>query len=411
MSTPTNKTPPAAQAAAPTATKPASKTGAPGTYPSAVNGQSPQKPAAAAPAQAAAAAPQAAAPGGTRKLKKGEILFYEGETSRSMYFIKNGIIRIFKKKGDAAIEIGTVHSGEVIGELAFLDGNPRSASGEALSSCELVEISGPVFAQTLARTPDWLKILLKTVVGRLRAASTRIKQLESASSAVDYSDKDGGKQKSQYVFLSYSDLLKLSSAILLTGARNGAPASGGIILKDAPLQRYANQIMQIPLAKLTGYLDILHQAEIVRMTEATSETVLVDPDLLENFITYINNENLSEPKKRHDLTAKGYLVMSMIAKHFDANATPGANGFVEINIAKILKAETPDGGKEPFRLDDYEELVKIGYGSPVNIKNNDEMLIQVHSTEFMENFKFQRIVYLVTAVNDQKRVSASRKVA
>src|SRR5690348_3714743 len=77
------------------------------------------------------------------KLKKGQLLFSEGENSRAMYFLKSGMIRIFKKKGDSSIEIDTVHSGQVIGELAFLDGNPRSASGEALTDCELNEISGP----------------------------------------------------------------------------------------------------------------------------------------------------------------------------------------------------------------------------------------------------------------------------
>ena len=127
----------------------------------------------------------------TRRLKKGELLFSEGENSRAMYFLKAGMIRLFKKKGDSNIEFDTVRSGQVLGELAFLDGNPRSASGEALTECELVEISGPTFQEVLARMPDWLKIMLKTVVGRLRTASTRIRQLEQASTAFDYSDKDG----------------------------------------------------------------------------------------------------------------------------------------------------------------------------------------------------------------------------
>src|SRR3954467_3009621 len=77
----------------------------------------------------------------SRKLKKGELLFAEGENSRAMYYLKTGMIRIFKKKGDSQIEIDTVRSGQIIGELAFLDGNPRSASGEALTDCELMEVS------------------------------------------------------------------------------------------------------------------------------------------------------------------------------------------------------------------------------------------------------------------------------
>src|SRR4051812_30131845 len=155
---------------------------------------------------AAASASQGPQP---RKLKKGELLFAEGENSRAMYFLKTGMIRIFKKKGDANIEIDTVHSGQVLGELAFLDGNPRSASGEALTDCELMEISGPTFQAVLQNMPDWLKILLKTIVGRLRTASTRIRQLETASTAYDYNDKDG-KRSSHYVYLSPIDVLKIA---------------------------------------------------------------------------------------------------------------------------------------------------------------------------------------------------------
>src|SRR5580658_176073 len=85
--------------------------------------------------------------GGTqmRKLKRGELLFAEGENSRAMYLIQNGMLRLYKKKGDANIELDTVHSGQIVGELAFLDGNPRSASGEALTDMEIIEISGPAF--------------------------------------------------------------------------------------------------------------------------------------------------------------------------------------------------------------------------------------------------------------------------
>src|SRR3954469_23169421 len=135
------------------------------------------------PAGAAAPGPQ------TRRLKKGETLFAEGENSRAMYYVKSGMIRIFKKKGDSAIEIDTIRQGQILGELAFLDGNPRSVSGEALTDCELVEISNALFLEVLGHTPDWLKILFRTVVSRLRSANVKVRQLESANIAVNYSEK------------------------------------------------------------------------------------------------------------------------------------------------------------------------------------------------------------------------------
>src|SRR4051812_22223696 len=109
------------------------------------------------------------------QLKKGELLFSEGEKSRAMFLVKSGAIRLFAKRGTSDVEIETIRSGRLLGELAFLDGNPRSVSGEALTDCELVEVSGPTFVEVLHKTPDWLKILLKTIVQRLRAATARIR--------------------------------------------------------------------------------------------------------------------------------------------------------------------------------------------------------------------------------------------
>src|SRR5689334_7132609 len=94
------------------------KTAAPTSGPApAVAGAAPV----AQPAPATNAAPK------TRRLTRGETLFAEGENSRAMYFIKSGMVRIFKNKGSAKIELETVHSGQLLGELAFLDGQPRSA--------------------------------------------------------------------------------------------------------------------------------------------------------------------------------------------------------------------------------------------------------------------------------------------
>ena len=361
-----------------------------------------QQTAAAAPTRPAPARPAAAPTQTSRRLKKGELLFAEGENSRAMYFLKTGMLRIFKKKGESHIEIDTIHSGQVVGELAFLDGNPRSASGEALTDCELVEVSGPAFQEVLTKMPDWLKILLKTVVGRLRTASTRIRQLESASLAVDYSEKDG-KRSSHYVYLSPIDVLKIASGMLLVCSRHGASVPGGITIRVGLLQRYVNQIMGIPVAKITTFMDVLEQLDLVKTSSdgENQQSILQDIDFLEQLITYLNEENLLEPSKRHDLTIRGFLIMGLMAKHMDRYGTDQATGMKVLNIAEIKKLETTDGSKEPFRIEEFPELVKLGYATGLNIKSSEEMFTSVKAEFFLHAYRLQRVV--VQAVNEQKR--------
>jgi CRP/FNR family cyclic AMP-dependent transcriptional regulator len=338
-----------------------------------------------------------------RRLKKGELLFAEGENSRAMYLIKSGMIRLFKKKGDSAIELDTVRSGQILGELAFLDGNPRSASAEALTDCELSEVSGQAFTAVLTQMPDWLKILLKTVVGRLRTASTRIRQLESASTSFDYSDKDGGRS-ANYIYLSPIDVLKIASGIVLVASRNGTKGSIGTEVRVGLLQRYCNQIMGVPVAKITSLIDILAQAGVMISTEGEDGKVYIkDIDFLEQAIAYFNEENLMEPSKRHDLSPRGFFIMSLIGKHMSKYKPDEKTGYTSVNLAEVKKVETAAMGREAFRMDELQELVKLGYASNVNIKSGEEAFTLIKMDTFLHSYKVQRIAIAILAVNEQKR--------
>lgn len=349
------------------------------------------------PLQAVPAGPQ------LRRLKKGELLFAEGENSRAMYLLKTGMIRLYKRKGEANIELDTVHQGQVLGELAFLDGNPRSASGEALTDCELIEISGPTFQQVLVKLPDWLKILLKTIVGRLRTASTRIRQLESSSTAYDF-DKDG-KRSSHYVYISPPDALKICTALLLVGARNSPVIDGVVDIRVGLLQRYANQVMGVPVAKITSMLDILSQAGVTKFGEGeqAGKVFLREIDFLEQLIGYMNEENLLEPTKRHDLSPRGFVIMSTIYRHLSRYPIDKATGMTAVNVAEIKGLEMTANGKEPFRLEEFQELVKLGYATNLNAKAANEVMTYLKADSFAQATRFQRVILGIAAANEQKQ--------
>jgi CRP-like cAMP-binding protein len=357
--------------------------------------------------QSAASAPAAPAAGPQKKaLKKGDILFKEGEASRSMYLVKSGMIRLFKKKGETSfIELATVHAGSIIGELAFLDGQPRSATGEALTATEIIEIGGPTYEQVLSSTPEWLKILLKTVVGRLRDANTKIKQLESASTSIDYSDPHG-KNQSQYAFLSINDVLRLLTSVLIGGLRgNVEHPKGGKVLQITALEKYSKNVMQVPLAKLAVFLDVMADCELIRneQDEVGALRVLSDVDGLDELITTINEENLLEPSKRHDLTPRGFTVLAGLVKHLDRYPANPATQMAAVNIAEIKKLEAQAAGKDVFFHEDFPELVRVGYASAPQLKSADEITTQVKPSALKAAYRYQRMVIAVNRLNESKR--------
>lgn len=343
------------------------------------------------------------------KLKKGDILFKEGENSRAMYLIKSGVIRIFKKKGESSIEIGTIHSGQILGELAFLDGQPRSASGEALTNCELVEISSSTFTLTLGKMPDWLKLLLKTIVGRLRSASTRIKQLETAGTAVDY--KADGHRSTAYAYLTIHDAMKIASAVLLCAARNGKPTEKGIEFPHMTLQRYSNQIMGIPMAKVMTFVDdVLIKGGLVEKVNLsdTSDLIVNDINLLEKFISWTNERNLMEPTKRKDLSNKTFFVMSLIAKYLPEYEINETTGEAKVNIGDIRASESQAMGKDAFRLEEVEELEKTGHCGSLDVKSQEEAYVRVNVKHFTTEYRLFHLTKAIDAVNEDKRKKTGR---
>ena len=74
-----------------------------------------------------------------RSFPKGARVFHEGDESDACYVIREGEVRVTREHSDGrAIALATLGPGELVGELAMLDGGVRSASVEALTDVELL---------------------------------------------------------------------------------------------------------------------------------------------------------------------------------------------------------------------------------------------------------------------------------
>ena len=111
----------------------------------------------------------------TIRLMPNEYLMREGEDSTEMYYLQSGTLAVFKRKGDQEHQIGTIISGELVGEMSFLDKNPRSASVKAMSDSVLVVVPLEKFEHALETMPKWFTALLHTLTERLRKANARIR--------------------------------------------------------------------------------------------------------------------------------------------------------------------------------------------------------------------------------------------
>lgn len=111
-----------------------------------------------------------------KKLEAGEVLFDEGDKGDVMYLIREGKIKITKGKGEDEKVLAVLTEGDFFGEMAIIDGSPRSASAIAAAPTSLLVIDKETFKSKLKENP-LIEYTLETLTRRLRKTDEQIKLL------------------------------------------------------------------------------------------------------------------------------------------------------------------------------------------------------------------------------------------
>lgn len=116
-----------------------------------------------------------------RNLKKGEVLFRFGEVGTSMVVIEEGKVGISVpvENQEKEMEISVLHEGEFVGELALIDGLPRTANARALDDCRLQEMKRDDFVGFLLDRPTVAISMMSEMGKRLRSTNELVQSLAS----------------------------------------------------------------------------------------------------------------------------------------------------------------------------------------------------------------------------------------
>ena len=94
--------------------------------------------------------------------RKGDIVFYEGETGETMYIIYKGKIKITKKARDVETTLAVLGEGDFFGEMAIIEDYPRSATAIVdEDSTKLIVIDRKVFESQIQTNPKIILQILK----------------------------------------------------------------------------------------------------------------------------------------------------------------------------------------------------------------------------------------------------------
>jgi CRP-like cAMP-binding protein len=112
-----------------------------------------------------------------RAYYKGAVIFSQGDAGDALYGVASGRIRISTNAADGRqVFLNIMEPGDTFGEIAVMDGLPRTATAAALDDAHLIVIQRPDFLQFLEREPQLAIHLLKLLCERLRWTSELVEE-------------------------------------------------------------------------------------------------------------------------------------------------------------------------------------------------------------------------------------------
>jgi predicted acylesterase/phospholipase RssA/CRP-like cAMP-binding protein len=97
----------------------------------------------------------------------GEFLLRQGDPADAMYLVTGGRLQVIAHHSDGTeTQVGEIGRGEVVGEMALITREPRTASVQAVRDTQLLRVSADTFTRLVSEHPEALRRVSGTIVAR-----------------------------------------------------------------------------------------------------------------------------------------------------------------------------------------------------------------------------------------------------
>jgi CRP/FNR family transcriptional regulator len=195
-----------------------------------------------------------------RQLEAGAVVFFEGDSSDTCYVVRSGVARAIREHPDGrSITLAHFTAGDIFGELAMFDAEPRSATVDTIEPTEVIAIPGRDVQRLIRDYPEIAVKLITALAHRLRATNERL-----------------ARQSFQTVQSRVAAVL----AQMVQDAREGNAGESDVVVT----------LTQADLAKLAGssresasrFLATLERSGVI--TQGRGRVTVHNPDALEGYV-------------------------------------------------------------------------------------------------------------------------------
>jgi CRP/FNR family transcriptional regulator, cyclic AMP receptor protein len=194
-------------------------------------------------------------------VKRATSIFARGDPGTSLFAVCSGTIKIsVPSSGGREALFNLITEGSIFGEIALLDGLPRTADAMAITDCELLVIERRDFIPLVHERPELALKLIEVLCGRLRHTTDQLEDV---------------------MFL---DLPSRLAKTLLELAKGSGPASHG--RRIALTQRHVSEIIGISRESTNKQLRIWQHRRWILLERGG--IVILEPDKLATIVATID---------------------------------------------------------------------------------------------------------------------------
>ncbi len=258
---------------------------------------------------------------GSKKLDRDHYLFREGDLPDAMYVVKSGKLAVVKTKQNSEIVLAEIGPGAMVGEMAFFDNKPRSASVKALKETVVIALPYKALHAQFTNFPEWCKAIMRMVNDHLRNANQRLKQLEKSASEDDE------------MFPPHT-ITKLVSILNLVGWKYGKQTEEGLNIPFNILRNYTIQIFQEATHKMQKLMNALMALELMTVEdigEGRQKIIVLKPEVLFGFVEWYNDWLFKPDKDKVSYSNEEIKTLTGII-HYSRKLEANAKGARKVNI-------------------------------------------------------------------------------
>jgi hypothetical protein len=114
-----------------------------------------------------------------KKLKRGEVLFKEGETPTAVYLIQSGKIGLMSERSGKSLEVATLGPSQVVSEHALFSATAKNDyTAEAMQETKLLEVPLELMKKLFEGCPPGIKLMAKSLSDEIKATRKQTKMLK-----------------------------------------------------------------------------------------------------------------------------------------------------------------------------------------------------------------------------------------